>query len=177
MFLALNGGLLDASIAAWDCKYRFDYARPVSLVRHFKKGVTVTAWRGPYLGVGPIQGETWHPYIPTPNFPEYTSGHSTFSAAAAAVLKDFRGSDAFNASATIKQGTSFVEPATDTQPGVPATDQTLSWARFEDAANQAGISRRYGGIHWQFGDLYARDNGKKTGEGAFSLAKKLWEGG
>ena len=177
MFLALNGGLLDASIAAWECKYLFDYARPVSLIRHFKAGKTVTAWRGPYLGVGPIQGETWRPYLPTPNFPEYTSGHSTFSAAAAAVLKDFRGADAFNASARVAKGTSFVEPATDTQVGVPATDQVLSWARFEDAANEAGLSRRYGGIHWQFGDIYARDNGKKTGEGAFSLAKKLWEGG
>jgi hypothetical protein len=177
MFLALNGGLLDASIAAWECKYMFDYARPVSLIRHFKAGRTVTAWRGPYLGVGPIQGETWRPYLPTPNFPEYTSGHSTFSAAAAAVLKDFRGADAFNASARVAKGTSFVEPATDTQVGVPATDQVLTWARFEDAANEAGLSRRYGGIHWQFGDIYARDNGKKTGEGAFSLAKKLWEGG
>jgi hypothetical protein len=177
LFLALNGGLLDASIAAWDCKYMFDYARPISLIRHFKTGKTVTAWRGPYLGTGPIQGETWRPYLPTPNFPEYTSGHSTFSAAAAAVLKDFRGADTFNASARVAKGSSFVEPATDTQPGVPATDQVLSWARFEDAANEAGLSRRYGGIHWQFGDIYARDNGKKTGEGAFSLAKKLWEGG
>jgi hypothetical protein len=177
MFLALNGGLLDASITAWECKYRFDYARPISLIRHFKKGVTVTAWRGPYLGTGPIQGETWRPYIPTPNFPEYTSGHRTFSAAAGAVLKDFRGSDALNVSARVAKGSSFVEPATDTQAGVPATDQVLSWARFEDAANEAGLSRRYGGIHWQFGDIYARDNGKKMGEAAFSHAKKLWEGG
>jgi hypothetical protein len=177
MFLALNGGLLDASIAAWECKYHFDYARPISLIRHFKKGATVTAWRGPYLGIGPIQGESWRPYIPTPNFPEYTSGHSTFSAAAAAVLKDFRGSDTFNASATIKQGTSFVEPTTDTQAGVPAADQTITWARFEDAANEAGLSRRYGGIHGQFGDISARDNGKNTGEGAFALAKKVWDGG
>jgi hypothetical protein len=177
MFLALNGGLLDASIACWKTKYQFDYGRPISVVRHFEAGRTVTAWRGPYLGVGPIQGETWRPYIPTPSFPEYTSGHSTFSAAAAAVLKDFRGADVLNASARVAKGSSFVEPATDTQVGVPAADQTLTWARFEDAANEAGLSRRYGGIHWQFGDIYARDNGKKTGEGAFSLAKKLWEGG
>ena len=177
MFLALNGGLLDASITAWECKYQFDFGRPISVVRHFKAGRTVTAWRGPYLGVGPIQGETWRPYIPTPNFPEYTSGHSTFSGAAAAVLKDFRGSDSLNASAKVAKGTSFVEPATDTQVGVPATDQTLTWSRFEDAANEAGMSRRYGGIHWQFGDTSARDNGKKIGEGAFSHAKKLWEGG
>ncbi len=177
MFLALNGGLLDASITAWECKYEFDFGRPISVVRHFKAGRTVTAWRGPYLGAGPIQGETWRPYIPTPNFPEYTSGHSTFSGAAAAVLKDFRGSDSLNASAKVAKGTSFVEPATDTQVGVPATDQILTWSRFEDAANEAGMSRRYGGIHWQFGDTSARDNGKKMGEGAFSHAKKLWEGG
>ena len=177
MFLALNGGLLDASITAWECKYMFDYARPISVVRHFKAGRTVTAWRGPYLGVGPIQGETWRPYIPTPAFPEYTSGHSTFSGAAAAVLKDFRGGSTFGASATIRKGTSFVEPATDTQTGVPAADVTISWSTFEAAANDAGMSRRYGGIHWQFGDIQARDNGKKMGEGAFSHAKKLWEGG
>jgi hypothetical protein len=177
MFLALNGGLLDASITAWECKYMFDFARPISVVRHFKAGRTVTAWRGPYLGVGPIQGETWQPYIPTPAFPEYTSGHSTFSGAAAAVLKDFRGGSTFGASATIRKGTSFVEPATDTQAGVPATDVTISWSTFEAAANDAGMSRRYGGIHWQFGDTEARDNGKKMGEGAFSHAKKLWEGG
>jgi hypothetical protein len=177
MFLALNGGLLDAGIAAWECKYMFDFGRPVSVIRHFKAGRTVTAWRGPYLGVGPIQGETWRPCIPTPAFPEYTSGHSTFSAAAAAVLKDFRGGAEFRASATIAKGTSFVEPATGTQPGVPAADVTISWQTFEDAAREAGMSRRYGGIHWQFGDIEAFENGKKTGEGAFSLAKKLWEGG
>jgi hypothetical protein len=177
MFLALNGGLLDASITAWECKYMFDFARPVSVVRHFKAGRTVTAWRGPYQGVGPIQGQTWQPYIPTPAFPEYTSGHSTFSGAAAAVLKDFRGGSTFGASATIRKGTSFVEPATETQAGVPAADVTISWSTFEAAANEAGMSRRYGGIHWQFGDTQARDNGKKMGEGAFSHAKKLWEGG
>jgi hypothetical protein len=177
LFFALNAALLDASIACWETKYGWDYARPISLVRHFRKGRTITAWRGPYLGIGPIQGETWSPYIPTPNFPEYTSGHSTFSTAAAAVLKDFRGAAEFDASATVKKGTSFVEPATATQPGVPAADVTISWHTYEDAAWDAGMSRRYGGIHWQFGDYYARETGKKVGEGAFSLAKKIWEGG
>jgi hypothetical protein len=177
MFFALNAGLLDASIACWETKYRWDYARPVSLVRHFKKGKTITAWRGPYLGVGPVQGDSWSPYIPTPNFPEYTSGHSTFSTAAAAVLKEIRGAAEFDASATIRKGTSFVEPATATHPGVPAADVTLSWHTFEDAAWDAGLSRRYGGIHWQFGDYYARETGKKVGEAAYALAKKIWEGG
>ena len=54
------------------------------------------------------------------------------------------------ASATVRKGTSFVEPATDTRAGVPAADVTISWHTFEDAANEAGLSRRYG-IHWQLG--------------------------
>ena len=70
-----------------------------------------------------------------------------------------------------------MEPATATHPRVPTADVTFSWQTFEDAAWDAGMSRRDGGIHWQFGDTYARDVGKKLGEGAFSLAKKLWEGG
>jgi len=177
MLLALKGVLLDASVTAWECKYMVDFGRPISVVRHFRAGRTVTAWRGPYLGVGTIRGQTWQPYIPTPNFPEYTSGHSTFSVAAAALLKDFRGGSTFGASATIRKGTSFVEPATATQAGVPADDVTISWPPFEDAAREAGMSRRYGGIHWHFGDTEAFQNGRKIGEGAFSHARKLWTGG
>jgi hypothetical protein len=59
----------------------------------------------------------------------------------------------------------------------PAAPVTLSWRRFEDAAREAGLSRLYGGIHFDDGDVYARDIGKKLGEGAFTLAKKLWDGG
>ena len=70
-----------------------------------------------------------------------------------------------------------MEPAAGTQPGVPAADVTMSWHTYEDAAWDAGLSRRYGGIHWQFGDYYARETGKKVGEVTYSLAKKIWEGG
>jgi hypothetical protein len=186
MFLGLNGALLDASIGAWDAKYRMDFARPVTTIRALRAGQTVRAWGGPYQGTQLIPGETWKPYqpvdFPTPPFPEYISGHSTFSAAAAAFLKDFgavqgRDGDVFGASVTIEAGTSRVEPRTATHPGVPASDITLAWPSFTDAADEAGISRRYGGIHWIDGDVYARDLGKKIGESSFSIAKKLWEGG
>ena len=70
-----------------------------------------------------------------------------------------------------------MEPATATQAGVPADDVTISWPPFEDAAREAGMSRRYGGIHWHFGDTEAFQNGRKIGEGAFSHARKLWTGG
>src|SRR2546425_8459841 len=78
-------------------------------------------------------------FIPPP-FPEFISGHSTFSAAGAEVLKSFTGSDAFGASATVRAGSSKVEPG-----ATPAADVTLSWATFSEAADEAGISRRYGG--------------------------------
>lgn len=60
---------------------------------------------------------------------------------------------------------------------MPASPVTLRWPSYLDAADEAGLSRRYGGIHWVEGDVYARDLGKKLGENAFSRAKKLWEGG
>lgn len=102
----------------------------------------------------------------TPPFPEFISGHSTFSAAGAEILKSFAGSAAFGASATVRAGSSKVEPG-----AVPATDVTLSWATFSDAADQAGISRRYGGIHFVQGDLQGRSGGRLAG--ALVWAKAL----
>lgn len=179
MFFGLNGALHDAGIAAWSLKYRFDFARPVTAIREERRGQMIQAWAGPGRGTQWIRGEDWTPYqsptFPTPPFPGYTSGHSTFSAAASAFLKDFGGlmgrdGDRFGASVTIPAGSSAFED------GVPAQDVTLRWDRFQDAADEAGISRLYGGIHWSIDDLPARDVGKKCGEAAFSLAKKYWEG-
>lgn len=83
-----------------------------------------------------------------------------------------RDGDILGASTRIEAGSSLIEPGS-----TPAAPVTLSWRRFQDAADQAGISRLYGGIHFDEGNVYALDSGKKLGEGAFSLAKKLWEGG
>lgn len=180
MFFGLNGAMFDASIACWETKFQYDFVRPITAVRHWRAGRTVTAWRGPGLGIGPIQGETWRPYqqtnFVTPPFPEYTSGHSSFSSAAAAFMKDFgawtgRDGAALGARVTIPAGSSLIEPGI-----TPAAPVVLSWPRFEDAAGQAGESRLHGGIHFDAGNRDALDMGKKLGEGAFSLAKKLWEG-
>ena len=123
-----------------------------------------------------IDGSSWSPYqpttSPTPPFPEYSSGHSNFSAAAAEVLKLFTGSDRFGDSVTFPVGSSKVEPGT-----VPATDLVLSWATFSEAADQAGMSRRYGGIHFEQGDLDARSTGRITGQIAWARAKRAWQGG
>ena len=158
LFFALGNALLDTSIAVWECKRFYDYVRPVSAVRFLYAGKVIRAWAGPYQGTQLITGEHFQTYIPTPPFAEYVSGHSTFSAASAEILKSFTGSDDLGASVTIAAGSSNIEPGT-----VPAHDITLSWTTFSEAADQAGISRRYGGIHFEQGDLAGRALGRKIG--------------
>ena len=132
LFFALGNALLDASIAAWDAKVAFDYIRPISAIRYLFAGTLVEAWAGPNQGTQPIDGGTWQPYIQTPPFAEYVSGHSTFSAAAASVL-EVHGTPVSGASVTLPAGSSPIEPGL-----VPAEDVTLAWRTFDDAADQAG---------------------------------------
>jgi hypothetical protein len=168
LFFALGGALHDAGVAAWDAKRAFDSVRPVSTIRFLFAGDKVCAWGGPGQGTTLVNGEEWQPYLPTPPFAEYVSGHSTFSAAAAEVLRRFTGSDAFGASVTVPAGSSRVEPGS-----TPATDVTLHWPTFSDAADQAGRSRRYGGIHFRDGDLVGRALGRLVGLRAWLAACAL----
>jgi hypothetical protein len=169
MFFAMTNAILDASIVSWDAKRFYDYVRPVTAIHVLFQGQAIPAWAGPGLGTQLISGESWGPYqastVVTPPFPEYISGHSIFSMAGATVLKSFTGSDVFGNSVTIPAGASRVEPGL-----VPANDITLTWANFSDAANEAGISRRYGGIHFMEGDLVSRELGVKVGKLAWRKA-------
>ena len=169
LFFATTNAILDASIASWEAKRYFDYVRPVTAIHVLFKGKQIQAWAGPGLGTQPILGETWTPYqattVVTPPFPEYISGHSIFSMAGATVLKMFTGSDVFGNSVTIPAFSSRVEPGI-----APATDIKLTWANFSDAANEAGISRRYGGIHFIEGDLVSREIGVKIGKQSWRKA-------
>jgi uncharacterized protein DUF6851/vanadium-dependent haloperoxidase-like protein len=175
LFFTLGNALMDASIAAWAWKYKYDYVRPITAIREHYRGQVIQGWLGPYRGFGPIKGEEWIPYqelhVVTPPFPEYISGHSTFSAAGARVLSMFTGSDSFGASVTVRAGTSRIEPRTPSHPGTPAKDVTLSWATFTEAADEAGWSRRYGGIHFQSGDMHARGLGREIGRDAWDKAQ------
>lgn len=175
MFFAMTNAVLDASVSSWNFKRVYDYIRPVSAIHFLFAGQQVRAWAGPGLGTRLIDGATWQPYqastIVTPPFPEYVSGHSIFSGSAARVLKLFTGSDRFGHSVTIPAGHSVVEPGL-----VPASDVTLRWRTFSDAADEAGISRRYGGIHFIDGDLQARKMGKKIGKQAWRKALTYFHG-
>jgi hypothetical protein len=175
LFFALTNAIFDAGLCAWDNKCAYTSVRPITAVRYLFRGMRVVAWSGPYRGSGPIDGATWLPYqqstSPTPPFPEYSSGHSNFSAAGAEILRLFTGSDEFGASVGIAAGSSKVEPG-----AVPAGDVTLSWATFSDAAAQAGLSRRYGGIHFEQGDLDARSTGQLVARRAWAKAQTYFQG-
>ena len=123
VFAQLNVALADAGIAAWDAKYTYNTWRPITAIRQADKD------GNPLTSADP----NWLPLINTPPFPEYVSGHSTFSGAASAVLTNAFGTNfSFNSGST----------------GLP--DTTRSFASFEAAALEAGQSRVYGGIHFQF---------------------------
>jgi hypothetical protein len=170
LFFALAGALHDAAVAAWDAKRAFDSVRPISAIRWLFAGDKLCAWGGPGQGTTLIKGEEWQPYLPTPPFAEYVSGHSTFSAAAAEVLARYTGSDRFGAYVTVPAGSSQVEPGTS-----PAAAVALHWPTFTDAADQAGRSRRYGGIHFRDGDLVGRALGRMVGLRAWLAACALME--
>jgi hypothetical protein len=176
LFFALTNAVSDAGCCAWDNKRAFNSVRPITAIRTLFHGQTVRAWAGPYQGTKLIDGSAWFPYqpttFPTPPFPEYSSGHSNFSAGGAEILKRFTHSDRFGASVTLHAGSSRVEPA-----AVPSSDATLSWPTFSDAADQAGISRRYGGIHFEQGDLDARATGRIAARLAWERARDYWQGG
>jgi hypothetical protein len=180
LFFALNNALLDASICAWDGKDHWDSVRPITAVRFLRRGQIIQAWGGPYKGPSYIRGEDWIPHRPpsdpSPPFAEYASGHSTFSMAAAEVLTAFTGRGNFELKVTIPAGSSKVEPRTATQPGVPAQPITLSWTNFQYAANQAGLSREYGGIHFEHGDKDARAAGASVGQNAWAKALTYFNG-
>jgi hypothetical protein len=175
LFFALTNAIFDAGIAAWDAKRAFDSVRPATAIPYIFRGQEIEAWGGPGAGMVTLDGKFWIPYqlstFPTPPFPEFISGHSAFSAAGAAVLKLFTGSDEFGDSVTFAIGSSKIEPGL-----TPSQPITLSWRTFSDAANQAGISRRYGGIHFKAGDLTGRAAGRIAGYKAYFKAENLWNG-
>jgi Ca2+-binding RTX toxin-like protein len=163
LFFSVGQGVGDAGIAAWDVKAAFNSPRPVRAIRDL-------------AGLNLLQGEnllTWNTYQlsggpSSPPFPEYVSGHSTFSSAAAEVLASYLGSDAFNLSVSFPAGSSRFEKGT-----TPEQLTTLAWGSFSEAAASAGLSRLYGGIHFADGNLDGLALGRTVGDAVLSRAASL----
>ena len=136
MLAALNVALADAGIAAWDAKYAYGLWRPITAIRLADTDGNMATTADP----------SWSPLLTTPNHPEYVSGHAAFSGAAAEVLTAFFGNVAFSATSV-------------TLPGV-----TRDFDSFADAAAEAGRSRIFGGIHYEFSNQDGMAMGRAIGE-------------
>lgn len=191
MFMGLTGAVLDAGIAAWEAKRHYDYVRPITAIRELNRGTQIMAWAGPDQGTQLINGEDWQPYqsltFVTPPFAEFVSGHSTFSRASAETLTAFSGTDVMYDGAThlgrdydgdgVEDllGQHIVVPGGLMFEDGPAETVVLRWNTLLEAADEAGFSRRYGGIHFQDGDLFARDMGADIGRQAYQWAELHWD--
>ncbi len=137
LFALLNMSLADAGVYCWIIKFNYGFWRPITAIQ-----------RADEDGNPDTDADaSWEPLIETPPFPSYTSGHSTFSGAAAAVLASFFGTDRVR--------------FTSNSDGLPGVTRTFDgfWA----AAEEAGMSRIYGGIHWQFDNTDGLTAGRETG--------------
>jgi len=137
MFALLNIALADAAIACWDTKYVYNFWRPITAIQE--------AHTDGNPGIEP--DFAWTPFLETPPFPEYASGHSTFSGAAATVLASFFGTDRIAFSV-----------GSDDLPGT-----LRSYESFSDAALESGISRVYGGIHFPSANAHGLSTGAAVG--------------
>ena len=171
LFFAMGNALMDASIACWYSKRRYDYCRPITAIRALLDNCTVQVWGGAYQGMVNIPARQWQTYIPTPPFPEYVSGHSTFSCAGAAILQYFKGNDFLGMSVKLLAGSSIIEPGL-----TPAYDVVLYWKRFSDAAQQAGLSRCYGGIHFVAGNTEGLALGERVAQKVWQKTQLYWKG-
>jgi hypothetical protein len=128
-------------------------------------------------GVTWIRALDWIPYqrrtFVTPAFPGFTSGHSTFSRAAAEVLAALTGSPFFPGG--LGEFVAHRDAYLVFEDG-PSVDVRLQWATYYDAADQAGQSRIYGGIHIQPDDFAGRKAGSLVGLDAVARARIYFDG-
>jgi hypothetical protein len=137
LFALLNIALADAAICAWDAKYAFNFWRPVTAIRN-----------GDTDGNPATEPDAnWSSFIVTPPFPDYVSGHSTYSGAAATILATFYGTDRI--------------PFTTGSDALPSLERSFN--SFSAAADEAAFSRLCGGIHYRSANEHGLEAGLRIG--------------
>ena len=174
--------LFEIGRVVWGLKLQYQEARPIQYIRRIYATATVGSWRttadlsGTLLPAADISGALWTPYqmlnFVTPPFPDFVSGHSSYSQIFALVMTDWFGAEIPATAPTLMTNLnkfSGMFPATDTQPFgtfvigagrseiqsglVPAAPVTITFRTWADIATSAGISRQWGGIHAQSAHL------------------------
>ncbi|QDV81346.1 PAP2 superfamily protein [Stieleria magnilauensis] len=159
IFALLNLALADAGISAWDAKYEYDLWRPIDAIQQGDQDGNSLTNADP----------TWLPLLLNPPFPTYTSGHSTFSGAADAVLTVLLGEDIAFTSQIDAQA------APGQRPLDPSLIVTREFNSFTEAAEEAGLSRIYGGIHFNFDNTAGLNSGRLVGTHVVSNVLKPTE--
>jgi Ca2+-binding RTX toxin-like protein len=181
LFLGLGASVYAASIAAWDVKLQENSARPIRVIRDLSRfGLMEDVDQDPsngsqfqaYVrgqGLQTINGTDWETYQTpgpySPPFPELVSGHSTFSAAAADFLTNFYGSGEFGGKVDFNLSFPF-DPANQAV--------SLSWDTWKGAAEEAGFSRLWGGIHFLDGNIEGQKLGAAIGSQLYGQLTNLW---
>jgi len=146
LFAQLNLGLADAAILTWYVKYETDFWRPITAIPQADSDGNDQTVADP----------NWVPLLPTPPFPEYVSGHSTYSGAAAGILSALLGDD-------VPFTVGSFTPA----------NLVRSFPSFDAAAAEAAYSRLLGGIHYRFSNEEGLALGQQIADavlGAFSAS-------
>jgi len=133
----LGVAVADAFVGCWNAKFQYEWVRPVTYIRR-------------------VIDAKWEPLLITPPFPEYPSGHSTQTGAAAVVMAQLFG-----------ENFAFTD-ATDRSDGLPPRSFPSFWA----AAQEASISRLYGGIHFRAAVERGLDQGRCIGQYVNALKTK-----
>lgn len=136
LFALLNIALADAAIVCWDSKYQYNFWRPITAIGQADKDNNPNTTADPQ----------WQPLLTTPPFPEYMSGHSTFSGAGDAVMSSVFGSDF-----------GFGDK------GDKSVNTLRTYENFAQAADESGMSRLYGGIHFMSANVDGLSSGRNVG--------------
>lgn len=140
-FALMSIALADASICGWDMKYHFGFWRPVTAIREGEND----------LNPDTVGDPAWTALLPAPPFPEYVSGHSTTTATGIGLLIRFHGSE------------NFAFTRTSYTPNLEPRNFSNLWTM----AEEVGMSRIYGGIHFSFSNQDGLTTGRQLGEYVF----------
>lgn len=138
LFALISLAQADSAIVCWEAKFRYNFWRPVTAIQRADEDENPATTADP----------NWQQYLNAPPFPSYTSGHSTFSKASSVILARYFGTDALSFSAS-----------SDSLPGIFRTFTSLS-----ACADEVGMSRIYGGFHFQFDNREGKICGQKIAE-------------
>ena len=150
-FALLGMTQCDASISAWDSKYAHDIIRPETAIRY---RAPAFANNDPRM----TAQKNWRSYIPTPEFPAYTSGHSTFGAVGAVMIANLIGTDQVR----------FSHESPDQVLWPQLSGIRRHWTSLSQAADENGLSRLYGGVHWLADHTAAMASGTAIANHAFA---------